>query len=143
MTDEERARWWRDDLLLRRSQIAGRRDRVPITDRLRRAFRVDDERVLEGSRPIRTPFGRFAQYSGYDLLESPHLPVVPDDVENVKRIVRHGLAEWVHYIGEEVGPKPGEAVHVLVFDRYMLASAEALDRIKRLYAGEKVTVDRD
>lgn len=43
----------------------------------------------------------------------PALPITPTLAEDVVRSVRHGLADVLEWLGEDVGPKPGEATHVL------------------------------
>lgn len=44
---------------------------------------------------------------------SAHLPVTPSDAEDARRIVRHGLAGVLDWLGEDVGPRPGDPIHVV------------------------------
>lgn len=48
-----------------------------------------------------------------NVVVSPILPILPSLEEDIVRMVRHGLADVLEWLGEEVGPKPGEATHVI------------------------------
>lgn len=72
---------------------------------------------------------------GMRVVVSPHLPTTtyPDHKEDGRRIVRHGMAEILEWLGEEVGLAPGEpeVTHAYVFGeaRTILASAEYVELI--------------
>lgn len=51
---------------------------------------------------------------GVPVLVSPALPVIPSPGEDARRIVRHGMADVLAWLGEDVGPKPGAAAHVVM-----------------------------
>lgn len=53
---------------------------------------------------------------GRPVLRDPSgvLPLVPSDGENARRIVRHGLADVLRWLGEPVGPAPFEEQHAMV-----------------------------
>ncbi len=50
-------------------------------------------------------------FDGVQVLISPALPMPPSDREVARRQVRHGYAEVLAWLGEPVGPKPGEVTH--------------------------------
>lgn len=58
--------------------------------------------------------GTVRPINGADVVVSEHLPTYPDHREDARRIVRHGLRRWVEYIGEDVGPAPGEPAHAFM-----------------------------
>lgn len=47
------------------------------------------------------------------VIVNHHLPFHPTPGEQARRIVRHGMADVLAWLGEEVGPAPHEATHVL------------------------------
>lgn len=51
---------------------------------------------------------------GLDVVVVNNLPLIPSDAENARRIVRHGLADVLRWLGEQVGPKPFEETHCLI-----------------------------
>lgn len=51
---------------------------------------------------------------GLEVQVSPLLPIVPSDGENARRIVRHGMADILRWLGEGVGPKPDERTEAVV-----------------------------
>ncbi|WP_224279103.1 hypothetical protein [Nocardioides lacusdianchii] len=51
---------------------------------------------------------------GMQVFVSPALPTVPSHREVARRTVRHGYAEVLAWLGEDVGPGPGEATHMVV-----------------------------
>lgn len=53
-------------------------------------------------------------YGGMAVMVSPLLPLPVSPREEARRIVRHGYAEVLEWLGEEVGPKPGDQVHVVL-----------------------------
>lgn len=68
--------------------------------------REDDVKIPKGA-PIKP-------INGTDVVVSEHLPIHPDHREDARRTVRHGLRRWVEYIGEKVGPAPGEPMHAFM-----------------------------
>lgn len=75
-----------------------------------------------------TPLG------GIPVLVSSLLPLVPSDGEVARRIVRHGYADVLAWLGEEVGPKPTDKTHVIAaFDgrqRVLFVSPECHARLR-------------
>jgi hypothetical protein len=69
---------------------------------------------------------------GIDLriIVSNELPIIPSPGEDGRRIVRHGMADVLRWLGEEVGPKPGAPTHALRTARSLLVSREFADRLK-------------
>jgi len=47
------------------------------------------------------------------IVVSPVLPIYPSPGEVSRRTVRHGLADVLEWLGEDVGPKPDEVTHAL------------------------------
>lgn len=45
------------------------------------------------------------------VVVSPMLPIPPSVGEVARRTVRHGLADVLAWLGEPVGPKPGDQTH--------------------------------
>lgn len=70
---------------------------------------------------------------GVKVIIHPALPIPPSLAEDVVRSVRHGLADVLEWLGEEVGPKPGEATHVIFasdgLGSLMLVSHEVYARL--------------
>lgn len=71
---------------------------------------------------------------GLRVTVAPHLLPgdVPDHREDAARIVRHGMADVLRWLGEEVGPKPGEQLHAVVNvkDGTLLVSPELYERLQ-------------
>jgi hypothetical protein len=61
---------------------------------------------------------------------APGLPVAPTDAENIVRQVRHGLADVLEWLGEDVGPKPGACTHAVTTPTAMFVSQECFDELK-------------
>ena len=59
---------------------------------------------------------------GMNVIESPELPLHPSDGTIAKRIVRHGLADVLEWLGEEVGPKPEDLTHAFIIGNNIYAS---------------------
>lgn len=64
-----------------------------------------------------------------NVISSPFLPLPPTPAEDVVRIVRHGLSDVLEWLGEPVGPKPGEATHALIAGEALMVSQEVYDRL--------------
>lgn len=62
---------------------------------------------------------------GIKVIESPTLPLDPTSAQDARRIVRHGLADVLAWLGEDVGPKPGEQTHALLLGRDTLLGSAA------------------
>ena len=67
----------------------------------------------------------------YDLpvVVSPALPIVPTDSENIVRLVRHGLTDVLAWLGEDVGPKPGDCTHAIKVVGTLFVSQEMHDKM--------------
>lgn len=63
---------------------------------------------------------------------SPLLPYRPSPGEDGRRIVRHGLADVLAWLGEKVGPKPGVPTHAFLAGGVLFASQEFTERCKAL-----------
>lgn len=65
------------------------------------------------------------------VIESKFLPTPPTPGDDGKRIVRHGLADVLHWLGESVGPMPGEPTHSFLLGNHtLLVSAELGQRLR-------------
>lgn len=53
-------------------------------------------------------------YGGWPVLVSPALPLVPSPGEWARRFVRHGMADVLAWLGEDVGPEPDALTHVML-----------------------------
>lgn len=51
---------------------------------------------------------------GMTVLVSPTLPLAPSTGEWARRLVRHGMAEVLEWLGEDVGPEPDALTHVVL-----------------------------
>lgn len=56
------------------------------------------------------------EIGGVPVLVNDHLPPPrpPSPAEDARRIVRHGLADVLAWLGESVGPEPGAPVHTVL-----------------------------
>lgn len=69
---------------------------------------------------------------GVPIVESDLLPMQPTPGVWARRYIRHGMADVLEWLGEEVGPKPDDETHVLLVGGTLLASASALGRLRKL-----------
>jgi len=53
-------------------------------------------------------------WGGIPVYVSDQLPMPPSHREDARRIVRHGMAEILEWLGEDVGPEPGAPTHILL-----------------------------
>jgi hypothetical protein len=60
------------------------------------------------------------------------LPIEPTAAENTVRAVRHGLADVLAWLGEDVGPKPGAATHAVQTPTAIFVSREGYDELKKV-----------
>lgn len=67
--------------------------------------------------------------AGVPVVVSPMLPIVPSPGTDARRLVRHGMADVLAWLGEDVGPKPGEVTHALVAGGSLWVSQEAYDAL--------------
>jgi hypothetical protein len=67
---------------------------------------------------------------GLPVIIAPGLPVAPTEAENIVRSVRHGLADVLAWLGEDVGPKPGACTHAVTTTNAMFVSQECFDELK-------------
>lgn len=75
------------------------------------------------------PTDRMAALTGFNVITSNLLPLDPSPGEDARRIVRHGMADVLAWLGEKVGPKPGEQTHLLIFGKDIHASAVVVGRL--------------
>lgn len=68
---------------------------------------------------------------GIRVLVTDALPITPSDGENARRMVRHGMAEILDWLGEEVGPKPGDPTHAMLIGDTLHASRTFAFRLKQ------------
>lgn len=67
---------------------------------------------------------------GFDVFVSDALPIPPTDAQIARRIVRHGLADVLEWLGEDVGPAPQAQTHVLMLGTAVHASAAIVNKLK-------------
>lgn len=67
---------------------------------------------------------------GFEIVESSLLPVPLEPGDHARRIVRHGMAEILAWLGEDVGPSPDEQTHCYVVDRTILVSSHLMERLR-------------
>ena len=53
-------------------------------------------------------------FGGIPAFVSPLLPALPSPGEQARRVVRHGLADVLEWLGEEVGPAPDAMTHFVL-----------------------------
>ena len=78
-------------------------------------------------------------FNGFPVMVSPTLPIIPSTGEWAKRLVRHGLADVLEWLGEKPGPEPDDATHAiyssdLAYPGHQVAfvSQELYDRLKEM-----------
>lgn len=69
--------------------------------------------------------------NGLNVIVSDALPYVPTFEEDIRRGVRHGMAEAVPWLRIEVGMKPGEATHAIQAHDTLYVSAEMWSRVQK------------
>jgi hypothetical protein len=65
------------------------------------------------------------------VVESPLLPLYPSDAENARRIVRHGLADVLLWLGENPGPAPGVPTRAFTIGDTLYADAHTVSLLRR------------
>lgn len=52
----------------------------------------------------------------FSVIPSPAMPPPrrPSPAEDARRLVRHGLADVLDWLGEPAGPRPGELIHTII-----------------------------
>lgn len=63
------------------------------------------------------------------LVVSPALPIRPTLAEDAVRMVRHGLSDVLNWLGEDVGPKPGAATHIITAGSTVFVSKELHEQL--------------
>jgi hypothetical protein len=59
-----------------------------------------------------------------DVFVSPLMPITPSVGENARRMVRHGMADVLAWLGEDVGPRPDEQTHAYILEGQLVCSPE-------------------
>lgn len=67
--------------------------------------------------------------TGWPVVISDVLPIPPTHTEQARRIVRHGLADVLDWLGEDIGPAPDAQLHVMLIDGTMHVSPEAYEHL--------------
>jgi len=68
---------------------------------------------------------------GLDVIVSPGLPgPAPSLAEDTVRQVRHGLANVLEWLGEDVGPLPGARTHMIQAGNTLFVSTELHNKLK-------------
>jgi hypothetical protein len=102
-----------------------RTDRAEVTD----ALDAIDGALTNNIRPLT---GAAAVLAGIQVIESDLLPIYPTHRQDATRIVKHGLADVLEWLGEKVGPMPGEPTHMLMIGRDLHASAAMVGKFRDL-----------
>ncbi len=63
------------------------------------------------------------------------LPMPPSTREWARRIVRHGLADVLEWLGEDVGPAPDDQTHAIRAGRQFFVSPSLYETLQRRYGG--------
>lgn len=69
-------------------------------------------------------------FGGTPVVLAPMLPLAPSPGQDARRIVRHGLAEVLAWLGEKVGPEPGDATHALLVGGTLFVSGAVYDTLR-------------
>ena len=71
------------------------------------------------------------RWDGMEIRQSPVLPMSSTDAQDARRIVRHGLADVLAWLGPSAapgghvpGPRPGEPVHAVEVHGVLFVSAD-------------------
>lgn len=75
---------------------------------------------------------------GVPVMVSSALPTIPSFGEDIRRRVRHGLADVLTWLGEDVGPAPGEPSHAYAMGGRLVVSQELADRMRHEAKGWSV-----
>ena len=67
---------------------------------------------------------------GIPVIESPVLPMKPTPGMWARRYVRHGMADVLAWLGEDVGPEPDAETHALLLGGSLHASAAIVGRLR-------------
>lgn len=73
---------------------------------------------------------------GLRVIVHPWLPEEPTLQQDIVRMVRHGLADILEALGEDVGPAPGEPIHAYIHAGALFVSRELYDQIRAEAATE-------
>jgi hypothetical protein len=68
---------------------------------------------------------------GIPVIESPALPIKPSPGVWARRYVRHGLADVLTWLGEDVGPEPDAETHALLIGNTLHASAAMVGKMRQ------------
>lgn len=68
--------------------------------------------------------------AGVDIYPSARLPRPPSPGTEARRIVRHGLADVLEWLGEDVGPAPDAPVNAMKVGGMVLVSIELFETIR-------------
>lgn len=71
------------------------------------------------------------RFGSVDVVVSGELPMTPSGGENIVRSVRHGLADVLAWLGEDVGPRPGEQTHCILAGGVLFVSKLMFEQIKQ------------
>ena len=67
--------------------------------------------------------------STMQVVITPALPQEPSHREVARRLVRHGMADVLDWLGEDVGPAPDALTHVLFKEGWLFASTDAYQHL--------------
>lgn len=70
------------------------------------------------------------QFQGLPVFVSPVLPITPSPGTWARRFVRHGMADVLTWLGQDVGPKPDDETHALIVGQTIHASAAMVERLR-------------
>lgn len=70
---------------------------------------------------------------GLEIIEVDYLPLIPDHCEDVRRVMRHRMAELAPWLNFDRGPTPGAEAHAEVshVDRVVYVSPQLYEIIMR------------
>ena len=70
--------------------------------------------------------GTLGGFAGLRVIESDALPIAPSPGAVGRRIVRHGMADVLRWLGEDVGPRPEDETHALLLGGNTLLGSAAI-----------------
>lgn len=79
--------------------------------------------------------------AGLSVFVSGALPIPVSPGEQARRIVRHGLADVLGWLGEPIGPGPSDQTHAIRDRSKLFVSAHMYEQLRLLPRGKTVGWD--
>lgn len=75
-----------------------------------------------------------ADFFGIPVVVSDALPIPSSPGADARRFIRHGLADWLEWLGEDVGPKPGAPTTALMIGGTLHTTAAIVGEMRTQFA---------